>query len=121
VHIDPASIVRRIGGMPIGDPGAMRSHAARLHTDASHLMDLVGAAHGRAHETIYQGPAADRFRAEIDDCLHVAQQRVNRLHQAADHLAAAASNVEASQARWHRLYRRVEADLIAAAKAAARH
>jgi uncharacterized protein YukE len=119
--IDPAKVVRRIGQMPIGDPPAMRSRAARLHADASHMMDLVSAAHRRAHESKFLGPAADRFRAEMDDCVRVAQQRASRLHQAADHLAAAAASVEAAQAHWRSLYHRVEAELVVAAKAAARH
>jgi hypothetical protein len=118
MHIDPAKVIRRIGAMPIGDPVAMRSHATRLHADANHLTELVGAAHRRAHAAVYRGPAADRFRAGIDDCLHVTQQKAGRLHQAADDLARAAGGVESAQRSWTTMYHRVESELAAAARAA---
>jgi hypothetical protein len=121
VHINPADIIHRIGAMPIGDPAAMRSHAVRLNADADTIMSLVQAAHGRGHATAYLGPAADRFRADLEVVLRDVQRRVAHLHHAADALMRAAGDVEVAQHQWHTLYTRVESDLVAAAKAALDH
>jgi hypothetical protein len=121
VYINPSEIIRRIGQAPIGDPGAMNAQAARLRADADHLSHLVAHATSRANGTRYEGPAADRFRHEIADCMRDATVWIERLHEAASALQRAAGNVAASQARWNARFRQVEAELIAAARAAGRH
>jgi uncharacterized protein YukE len=120
IHINPLDVIGRIGQAPIGDPAAMNARAARLRADAEHLMSLVSAASGRAHGMAYEGPAANRFRHEIADCTREAAICADHLHNAASALQRASGNVAAAQARWQARFRQVEAELIAAARAAGR-
>jgi uncharacterized protein YukE len=118
IHINPLDIIHRIGQMPIGDPAAMNAHAARLRADADHLASLVGGASGRAHALPYEGPAANRFRNEIDTGTREASVAIDRLHQAASTLQRAAGNVAAAQRSWQVRFKQIEAELIASARAA---
>lgn len=121
MSISAAEVIRHIGNMPIGDPAAMRSHAARLRSDADRIASVAGAVAARATATRFEGPAADRFRHEIQDCLGELRRRATRLHQVAGDLDRAAAQVAASQASWHAQFRRVEAALVAAAAGKAGH
>lgn len=118
MSVNAWQVVRRIGDMPVGDPTAMMAHAAQLRADADRLVELAVAANRRAMAAVFEGPAADRFRADIEDCLRDAQMRADRLHQAAADLQRAATRVAASQSAWRLQFRRVEAELVAAARAA---
>jgi uncharacterized protein YukE len=119
MHIDPLEIIRRIGQAPIGDPAAMQQHAARLRADAEHLAALVESVTSRAASMPYEGPAAEGFRGGMHACMRDAQGAIEQLHDAASILQRAAGSVAAEQARWHRRFSQVEAELIAAARAAA--
>lgn len=122
IHIDPAAVIRRIGNMPIGDPAAMRSHAARLHQDADQLAQLAITAARRARSTQFEGPAAERFKAEIEDCAREIAGRAAHLHAAASRLERAAADVAAAQASWRVRFHQIESQLAdAAARAAGRH
>jgi uncharacterized protein YukE len=121
MHINPLEVIGRIGQLPIGDPAAMTQHAARLRADADHLMSLVSAVSARANAMAYEGPAAQRFRSEIGDSVREAGMCHEQLYEASFALDRAASSVASSQAQWRRRFSEVEAELVAAARAAGAH
>ena len=82
------------------------------------MAQLATTASRKAHSTTFEGPAADRFRHEIDDCLRDMSARAAHLHRAATNLERAAASVAAAQAGWRARFRQVEAQLAAAARAA---
>jgi uncharacterized protein YukE len=99
----------------------MTAHAARLRADADQLAGLIANAAGRANGMAYEGPAATRFRGEIADCTREATIAVEQLHDAASTLLRSAGAVAAAQRAWQTRYHEVEAQLLAAARAAGRH
>jgi uncharacterized protein YukE len=104
-------VVARIGGLPIGDPSAIRTHAARLRADADALVGKSRRVMNDVHSTRFEGPAADRWRQAMEACQGDAQTAANELIGLADRLVHAAAQVEAQQAQWHRDFARVKTQL----------
>jgi hypothetical protein len=120
MYINPLEIIQRIGQAPIGDPAAMSRHAAQLRSEGDRIAGLAGSVSARARAMAYEGPAADRFRTDVDANVREAAVAAGRLHDAASALQRAAGAVATAQAHWQQRFRQVEAELIAAARAAGR-
>lgn len=110
------SVLRAMGGRPIGSPGVMREVAAAYRRHASHLRMLVGNLVGAVDHTDWTGPGADRakrgFHQEATSATHIAE----RLEQLARDLDGAAQALEASQRSWDNRSRRLIAEAVNALK-----
>ncbi|MEA2297522.1 MAG: hypothetical protein QOF77_458 [Solirubrobacteraceae bacterium] len=113
--VTPQQVIAHIGRLPIGDPAAIRSHAARLRADADAIIAKSRRVMDAVHTTRYEGPAADRWRQTMGECERDAITAAAELMALADRLLGAAGQVEAQQTQWHRDFARVAAQLESAA------
>ncbi|MBS1870100.1 MAG: hypothetical protein JSS99_10575 [Actinobacteria bacterium] len=108
-------VIAHIGHLPIGDPDAIRAHAARIEADADEIADRATHVEREVAGTAFEGPAAERWRSEMESCNQDACHAVDELHALAGRMRQVAARVAAQQAQWHRDFARVKARLEQAA------
>ncbi|MGI8609000.1 MAG: hypothetical protein ACR2MY_07195 [Candidatus Dormibacteria bacterium] len=94
---------------PVGDAGGMRTKAGRIGVECADLERAAQKLDARCHAMIYDCSAGDHFR-------QIVATRRRQLHRALDELRYVqgemlheAQRVEAAQAAWARLERKVQA------------
>jgi hypothetical protein len=101
----------RIGGLPIGDPGAMRAYAQRLLLEAEGIVARVQSVTGTVEGARYVCPAATRLKTGASETEARLLGAAIRLQDLAASLLRSASSVEADQQSWRREFDRIAADL----------
>jgi hypothetical protein len=104
-------IERRIGGLPIGDPAAMRAYARRLEAEAEAIAARARAVTGTVEGARYQSPSATRLKAGAADTEARLLSAAARLQELAASVLRAASSVEADQQWWHGEFARIAHEL----------
>lgn len=104
-------VIAYIGQLPVGDPTAIRAHAARIEADASNLVASSAHVMREVAATGFEGPAANRWRQEMEACDRDARRTAGELTALAARMRATAGRVESQQAQWHRDFARVKARL----------
>lgn len=104
-------VIAHIGQLPIGDADAIRAHAARVEADADEIADRAGQIEREVAATGFEGPAAQRWRSEMDRCNRDARRAADELRALAGRMRQVAARVAAQQAQWHRDFARVKARL----------
>lgn len=94
--------------IPTGDPGAVRSVAARLRS----LSQSLGAQSINVDRVIdgvrYEGPAATEMRTRVKDHRAAVALTSIEIHEASEELERVAARLEEEIAGWHRLKLRLE-------------
>ncbi|MEA2299021.1 MAG: hypothetical protein QOF77_1957 [Solirubrobacteraceae bacterium] len=101
------------GLFPVGDPGEMRSRAARLQQQGEAVAAQGRRLRVRAASMHYEGPAALRFIGDADSLARDLEAEAARLGELADYLRRAASRVESAQGDWHRRLDRLKREASA--------
>lgn len=113
--VTPQQVIAHIGKLPIGDPNAIRAHAARIEADADEIAARAAHVEREVAGTAFEGPAAQRWRAAMDGCNRDARHAAGELHALAGRMRQVAARVAAQQAQWHRDFARVRTRLEQAA------
>jgi len=106
-------VLKLIGDMPIGNPSAMRAHAARLSADADALEQRALRITAIIDATNYQCPAADRLREGASEQQGQLLGAAGRLRQLASDLLRSAGQVQDAQASWTLEFDKVANDVEA--------
>jgi len=104
-------VERRIGGLPIGDPVAMRAYARRLQAEADSIAQRAQGVTGTVEGARYESPAASRLKIGAAETESRLLNAVSRLQGLADSVLRAASSVEAEQDSWRSEFDRLARDL----------
>ena len=93
-----------------GDPGAMQAAAAGLRLRADQVLDVASRVATAATSAVYEGPAAERFRATSADRHRRLSDAAYQLQDLADTLSRAAADVADAQAEAERIARLAQED-----------
>jgi len=96
--------------LPVGDPGGMRTRAARIGIECCSLMEAVDAIDRKSSAMVYQCVAGDRFREKVAEQRGELVLLVSELQRVQREIISEASGLEAAQQAWGRLVRQVEAN-----------
>jgi uncharacterized protein YukE len=102
----------------VGDPAGMRALAAALRGDANAIGRLAGELDGEARGMVFEGPAADAFRADVSGWTGNLRGVAADLLGTASLLETSATQVEAEQRDRERRLQQMREE---AARQAARH
>jgi hypothetical protein len=94
------SALRPLGAPPIGSPGDLRTHAARLRAIADGLAAPQTLLSAAAQVDGGEGPAADHTRASLAHERTMLDGRVDGIRELAAWLDAQAGELEAQQHAW---------------------
>ena len=108
MHIDPLSVV---GAFPLGDPNLIRARASEVRGHAERLREVAATMESRSVSTRFEGPAANRFRADVGGLTARGRRDVDTLHALADYLLRSAGRLEFAQADWRHRLKQVEAEI----------
>jgi uncharacterized protein YukE len=86
----------------LGDPGAMQTAAAGLRLRADQVLETVQRISGAVSNTVYSGPASDRFRAADAARRQRLIAAAHQLQDVADTLTRSAADVAHAQAEAER-------------------
>ena len=101
---------------PVGDPGGMRTVAARIGLECEALLSASRGVDSRCEAMVYRCTAGDRFRAEVAGRRRDLELIVEELRDLQRSIVAEAAGLEAAQAAWGRLARLVEHGAAEAAR-----
>ena len=101
--------------LPVGDPGGMRTKAARIGVECSGLVAAAAAIEEMSAAMVYQCVAGNRFREKVVTRRRQLDLVVHQLQSLQHEILREASRLEATQDAMGRLVRAVEAGAAGAA------
>lgn len=101
-------VLGQLGDLPIGSPGEVRARAALAQECGEALDAQTRRLRHRVTGLSFEGPAATRFRADVDSLVGQLHEERNHLAELAAWLRSEAGQLEERQADWrwraNRLY-----------------
>lgn len=105
-------VLRQLGDLPIGSPGEVRERAVLVQQCSEALDAQARRLRHRVAGLSFEGPAATRFRAEVDHLVGQLCGERNQLAELAAWLYAEAGQLEDRQDDWRWRANRLYDDLV---------
>lgn len=111
-------VLRQLGDLPVGNPGEVRERAVLLQRCSEEIDAQARRLQHRVGGLWYEGPAATRFRADVDNLVSQLHAERNRLAELAAWLFAEAGQLENRQDDWRWRADRLYDELVERAREA---
>lgn len=105
-------VLRQLGALPIGSPGEVRERAVLVQQCSEALDAQALRLRHRVASLSFEGPAAMRFRADVDHLVEQLHDERNRLMELAAWLRCEAGQLEDRQDDWRRRANRLYDELV---------
>lgn len=110
-------VLRQVGDLPIGSPGEVRERAVLVEHCSEALDAQARRLRHRVASLSFEGPAAMRFRADVDYLVDQLHDERNRLTELASWLRCQAGQLEGQQDDWRRRANQLYDELVERAEA----
>jgi hypothetical protein len=101
-------ITKLIGALPVGDPEQMRQQAGVIRAQAEALGTFAGHVQRTIAKLEFDGRAAKRMRAHLNEVREQAESTAARIESLATYLLRAAGTTQAAQENWNRRFDGIE-------------